>query len=196
LSCTHLNFITGMIKGINIKGKEINYEVKKSARARRLRLSIYCDGTCLVTVPRKMSFERAKDFIFENAQWVLDKLDIMKKISDNPLFLKSSQEEYLRYRKEAQNFAQEKAEHFNQFYGFKFNRISIRRQKTRWGSCSRKGNLSFNYKILLIPEKFADYIIVHELCHLKEFNHSEKFWKLVEKTIPGYRGIVREMRKG
>lgn len=184
------------MQGINLKGKEINYEVKKSFRARRLRLSIYCDGTCLVTVPRRMSLEKAKEFIFENAQWVLEKMDIMKKISDHPLFLKSSEAEYLKYRKDALLMAQEKVAYFNRFYKFSYHRISIKQQKTRWGSCSRKGNLNFNYKILLVPEKFANYIIVHELCHLKEFNHSEKFWSLVEKTIPEYRKIVKEMRKG
>ena len=159
-------------------------------------MSIYCDGTCQITVPRKISFDKAKEFIFENAQWILEKLEIMKKISDNPLFLNSSQEEYLKYRKEAFELAQEKVNHFNQFYNFSYNKISIKKQKTRWGSCSRKGNLNFNYRILLIPEKFANYIIVHELCHLREFNHSGKFWELVEKSIPGYREIVREMRKG
>jgi|WetSurMetagenome_2_1015567.scaffolds.fasta_scaffold119937_3 predicted metal-dependent hydrolase len=185
-----------MKQGINLKGKEISYELKKSSRARRMRVSIYCDGTCLVTVPHRISFERAKEFIFENANWILSKLEIMKKISDDPLFLKSSREEYLKYRKDALNLAQEKVDHFNRIYDFRYNKISIKRQKTRWGSCSKKGNLNFNYKILLIPEKFSNYIIVHEICHLKEFNHSEKFWKLVEKSIPDYRKIVREMKKG
>ena len=160
-----------MIREINLKGKEINYEVKKSSRAKRLRVSIYCDGTCQITVPRMISYERAKEFIFENAQWILEKLEIMKKISDNPLFLNSSRDEYLKYRKKALELAQSKVDYFNQFYGFSYNKITIKQQKTRWGSCSKKGNLNFNYRILLIPEKFADYIIVHELCHLKEFNH-------------------------
>lgn len=177
-----------MIRGINLKGKEINYEVKKSARARRLRLSIYCDGTCLVTVPRRMSFDRAKEFIFENAQWVLDKLDIMNKLSDHPLFLKSSQKEYLKYHKEALSFAQEKVFHFNQLYNFSYNKISIKQQKTRWGSCSKKGNLNFNYKILLIPSKFADYIIVHELCHIQGIQPFKKILEIgrkVNSRIPG-----------
>ncbi len=67
-------------------------------------------------------------------------------------------------------------------------------QRTKWGSCSKKGNLNFNYKIALMPEKIADYIVVHELCHLKEFNHSRKFWNLVVKIIPDYLEIKKELK--
>jgi predicted metal-dependent hydrolase len=101
---------------------------------------------------------------------------------------------YLEYRKQAEEYIKTKLENFNQFYGFHFEAISIRNQRTRWGSCSRKGNLNFNYKLLFLPEHMADYVIVHELCHLGEFNHSRRFWNLVAKKIPDYKNIVREMR--
>ena len=90
----------------------------------------------------------------------------------------------------------ERVDHFNTTYKFKFNRINIKNQKTRWGSCSNKGNLNFNYKIVLLPERLADYIIVHELCHLKELNHSKKFWNLVAKAMPDYPQIRDELNKG
>ncbi|NTW75727.1 MAG: M48 family metallopeptidase, partial [Candidatus Moranbacteria bacterium] len=77
-----------------------------------------------------------------------------------------------------------------------YGSVSVRDQKTRWGSCSGKGNLSFNWKLLLLPEPMADYVVVHELCHLKEFNHSSRFWELVERSIPNARHIARELRKG
>ena len=76
--------------------------------------------------------------------------------------------------------------HINGFYGFIVGRVSIRNQKSRWGSCSKKGNLNFNYRLALIPPSLADYVIAHELCHLKEFNHGKKFWELIEKTIPDH----------
>ena len=102
---------------------------------------------------------------------------------------------YKKNKDKALSIVKDRIEYFNNFYNFKWNRIVIRNQKTRWGSCSRKGNLNFNYKIALLPPKSADYIIVHELCHLGEFNHSQKFWDLVAKTIPDYLVIRKDLRK-
>lgn len=73
-------------------------------------------------------------------------------------------------------------------------RITVRAQKSRWGSCSSKGNLSFNWKLILAPTGCLDYVVVHELCHLTEFNHSPRFWKLVEGCMPDYR-VWREYLK-
>jgi len=89
----------------------------------------------------------------------------------------------------------DRLDYYNQFYQFKVGQISIRNQRTRWGSCSAKGNLNFNYRLVLIPEKLADYVIVHELCHLGEFNHSADFWALVAKAMPDYREARRELKK-
>ena len=71
--------------------------------------------------------------------------------------------------------------------GVSYGRISIRHQKTKWGSCSSKGNLNFNCLLMLAPETVRDYVVVHELCHRKQMNHSEAFWAEVERVLPGYR---------
>lgn len=100
---------------------------------------------------------------------------------------------YIKYKKDAATLVKERLEYFNQFYNYKYGRVAIRNQKTRWGSCSKKGNLNFNYKIVLLSPKQADYIIVHELCHLKEFNHSERFWILVAKVVPDYKEVRKSL---
>ena len=78
--------------------------------------------------------------------------------------------------------------------GFKVGKITIRGQKTRWGSCSTSGNLSFNYNLLRFRKEVIDYVIIHELCHIKEMNHSAKFWKLVEKFCPDYKFLRKELK--
>lgn len=102
---------------------------------------------------------------------------------------------YQKHKSEARSLVEEKLLKYNKFYNFKYNRVSIRDQKTRWGSCSKKGNLNFNYKLMFLPEDLADYIIVHELCHLKEFNHSSSFWKEVALVFPNYLKIRSDLRK-
>ena len=79
--------------------------------------------------------------------------------------------------------------------GVTYGRITIRCQKTRWGSCSSKGNLNFNCLLMLCPENVLDYVIVHELCHRKELNHSARFWAEVERVLPGYREPMRWLKK-
>ncbi len=108
---------------------------------------------------------------------------------------RNTRKKYLKHKEDARFLVESRIIEFNKFYNFSYKKISIRNQKTRWGSCSKSGNLSFNYKIVLLSPKMADYIIVHELCHLGEFNHSRNFWNLVEKTIPDYREIRRALRR-
>ena len=98
-------------------------------------------------------------------------------------------------REQARIFVENKISFFNKLYNFEINRIAIKNTSTRWGSCSSKKNLNFNYKIIYLRPVFADYLIVHEICHLKEFNHSRRFWELVAKTIPDYAIINKELRK-
>ena len=110
-------------------------------------------------------------------------------------FAKGKKKDFLMHQEHARGLAEERLAHFNTYYGFVYYTISIRNQKTRWGSCSRKGNLNFNYKIAVLPQRQSDYIIVHELCHLKELNHSKKFWDLVAATVPDYRAIRAELKR-
>jgi predicted metal-dependent hydrolase len=105
----------------------------------------------------------------------------------------ASQTHYKERREAARELVEKKLTHWNRYYNFSYNRVSIRNQRSRWGSCSSKGNLNFNYRILFLEEDLQDYLIVHELCHLQEMNHGPKFWRLVEQTIPNARSLQKKM---
>lgn len=181
-----------MKKKIKLKNTEVQYEIKRSIRAKRMRLAVYCSGNFVVTLPTKIDESCVEKIIQEKSSWILDKILYFRKIKKR-IFSRNSEREYLKCKSAALKLARKRVEHFNQIYKLKVNGINIKRQKTRWGSCSKKGNLNFNYKIVLVPKKIADYIIVHEMCHLKEFNHSRKFWNLVEKGIPAYKNVIKEI---
>ena len=108
---------------------------------------------------------------------------------------RASKKQYTEHKSAALALVTARLAHFNQVYGLTWKSVSIRNQKTRWGSCSRRGALHFNYRLVLLPPHLADYVIVHELCHLKEFNHSKKFWQEVERTLPDWRAARRELKK-
>ena len=103
--------------------------------------------------------------------------------------------DYLRNKSAAAVLVRQKIVQFNAIYNYEFHAVTIRNQKTRWGSCSRRGNMSFNWRILLLEPRQQDYLIVHELCHLAEFNHSPRFWVLVARTVPDYALIRRELKR-
>ena len=101
----------------------------------------------------------------------------------------------IKKREQARIFVENRISYFNKFYNFEINRVAIKNTSTRWGSCSSKANLNFNYKIIYLGPELADYLIVHELCHLGQMNHSKKFWDLVSKTIPDYAKINKELKR-
>ena len=98
-------------------------------------------------------------------------------------------------REQARTLVENRLSVINKYYGFRINRVAIKNTTTRWGSCSSKGNLNFNYKIIYLKPELADYLIVHELCHLGELNHSKRFWALVAKTVPNYAKITKELKQ-
>lgn len=102
--------------------------------------------------------------------------------------------QYAFLKETARKLVEDKVDMFNAHYCFSVGRISIRDQKTRWGSCSREGNLNFNYRLALLPDHLVDYVVVHELCHLAEFNHSPAFWARVAETLPEYKKYRSELK--
>jgi len=184
-----------MTRKINLAGEDIYYRLRTSSRAKSLRLSIDFSGELAVTKPWFVSTRQAEKFIKQKSTWVLKKLKNIEGRAKNSLITRVNADDYQRLKEPARVLALATLEKFNVFYNFNYNRISIRNQRTRWGSCSAKKNLNYNFRIALLPEKQADYIIVHELCHLKEMNHSPRFWALVEQTIPYYKEVKKELQK-
>jgi len=107
----------------------------------------------------------------------------------------SGRRAYLKHKEEARAFVTERVKYWNREYGFRYDRIAIKNTKRLWGSCSRKGNLNFSFALLFLPRELADYVVVHELAHLKEHNHSPRFWALLEKSLPDFAIRRRELRR-
>jgi len=167
--------------------------VKKSVRARVLRLAVRRNGSVILTLPFFVSYEQGRRFLESKRGWICEKVRAFL-FSPQRLIHRGSVKEYKASKNSAKKLVEERLLFYQKKYDVHWNRVSIRNQSTRWGSCSRQGNLSFNYRLLLLPPHLCDYVIVHELCHLKEMNHSPKFWALVAQTFPDYKKLRQEMR--
>ncbi len=176
---------------IIINNEEIFFELKPSRKARSLRLEIGASGL-VVTKPWFISGIFMEQFIIRQSDWILKNLAKHKNAEVLPQI---SKEDLVVLKKRAAKLLIARLEFFNQEYNYIYKSISVRDQKTRWGSCSRQGALNFNYRLALLPENLLDYVAVHELCHLKEMNHSVRFWNLVAKTIPDHKERRKELEK-
>jgi len=183
-----------MKKQIALQNKKVAYTLRKSKRARRMRLAVYCDGSVVVVTPHDLQETVAERFIREKTEWLFSKLAFFKQFEGKSV-VRYSYHDYLKHKDSALVLVQEKVNYFANKYGYQYNNIRIKNQKTCWGSCSRKANLNFNYKILFLSENIQNYIVAHELCHLKEFNHSKRFWKLVATVMPNYLEIKHELKR-
>ncbi len=179
---------------ILLKQQLITYELRRSRRARRMRLAVRPDASVSLTLPWRADLKQAEKFIQSKAAWVLKHVRYYQQRAVLPS-LKITAADYAANKAAALKLAQSKVEYFNKFYNFKYHQVTVKNQKTRWGSCSRRGNLNFNFKLMFLPAVTADYIIVHELCHLREMNHSPRFWALVAKTFPNYKLIRQDLKR-
>ncbi len=169
-------------------------EIRRRRGQRSIRLSVHADGRVSVSAGLSMPERLIEAFVRDNATWIERAQARMSKLKPG-LLARRDRAEYLAKKEEARALAHSRLAHFNEAYGFRWNRVSIKDQRSQWGSCSRYGNLNFNYKIVLLPSALADYVIVHELCHLKEMNHSARFWSLISKTVPEWRERRSKLRR-
>lgn len=147
-----------------------------------------------MTVPRLAPALLVSSFLKKSSDWIERHLI---HIDTRQAVLKRQGTEYLEKRKEAREIIENRVHELATQYDFQYQKISIRNQRTRFGSCSKSGNLSFHYQIAFFSEEKRDYVIIHELCHLRHFNHSPDFWREVAKFSPRYELIRKElMRRG
>jgi len=217
---------------ITVNGQTISYIIKRSARAKHVRLEVRPETGLTVVIPKSYKIGQISDLLEAKGSWILDKLakygevqplyaekevksgdaipylgrdlevvkrqnrrnaDSVKLEQDRLVVSLRSPSSRLNlileqwYRIQAAKLIKERTDKLSARLGLTYNRVIIRGQKTRWGSCSHKGNLSFNWKLIMAPEPVIDYVIIHELAHLKEMNHTKRFWELVAQHCPEWR---------
>lgn len=191
-------------------GKEVEYRLIRSAR-KTVAIQINRTGEVTVRAPRQCPQSFIDAFITEKTPWIQRKLQEVRQRemerardaadresgkTDAPggclRPLTPAEEQVFRAR--AAEIFGRKVAYYAARMGVTYQRITIRDQKTRWGSCSSKGNLNFNWRLLLAPVPVLDYVIVHELAHRREMNHSKRFWDIVGETMPDYETHRRWLR--
>ena len=151
------------------------------SRRKTISLGITRTGGLEVRCPVGMTDDQVRAFVESKASW------IEKHLPKTPPLPPFTPEQIREMARKALDIFPKRAAFFAPKIGVTYGRITIRNQRSKWGSCSAKGNLNFNCLLVLAPPEVLDYVVVHELCHRKELNHSPRFWAEVEKVLPGYR---------
>lgn len=154
-----------------------------------LAVQIRADGTVIARAPLRMPKDRILYFLSEKASWIRMQQGRMQERENMRqqarIHLDAAQEKELRER--AKSVLAQRTAYFARQIGVTYGKITVRDQKTRWGSCSQTGNLNFNFRLILAPSEVLDYVVVHELCHRRQMNHSAQFWQEVAQVLPDYR---------
>jgi hypothetical protein len=170
----------------------VAYTIRKYARFKTLRISVKPGGEVVVSAPLRVSLTTISTFVEKQKNWIEKAVSKMQGVP--VLDKKGNRKEYVKHKEEARERIEKKLLELNKHYGFSYKKVTIRNQSSRWGSCSKSGTLSFNYRLIFKSREVFDYVLVHELCHLREMNHSQKFWDLVSQTCPNYRELRRQLK--
>ena len=167
-----------------------DYRVIRSDR-RTVAIQITRNGEVLVRCPRRMPEAEVRRFVAEKSVWIEGHLAALHAVPQEPALTGT---ELHALAQQALEVIPARVAHFAPLVGVTCGAITIRSQRSRWGSCSSKGNLNFNCLLMLTPPEVIDYVVVHELCHRKEMNHSKAFWNEVAKILPDYKRQVQWLR--
>jgi predicted metal-dependent hydrolase len=163
-----------------------------SKRAKHLSITVRHDSSVKVAIPKGVTLKTARKFFESKIEWVnrhLKKIQNQNEKVRPPLELSNGE------KRKAKKYLIERLNYLSNKYGFTYNRVFIRNQRTRWGSCSSRDNISLNMKLVRLPQELQDYVILHELVHIKHKNHSHKFWYAMDKLVGDSRQLRRQMRQ-
>ena len=160
-----------------------DYRVIRSDR-RTAAIQITRDGAVLVRCPRRMPEAEIRRLVVSKSDWIERHLAALTTAPAEPALTAGELDEL---KRRARDVIPARTAHFAPLAGVTYGKITIRSQKSRWGSCSSRGDLSFNCLLMLAPPEVLDYVVAHELCHRLEMNHSPRFWAEVERVLPDYR---------
>ena len=161
-------------------------EVRRSRR-KTLAIEITRDAKVIVRAPYNVPVTKIKQFLSNKSDWIERNLAKMQSHMETRELLRTlSEAELQALVQKAKQVLVKRTDYYAPLIGVTYGKITIRKQKTRWGSCSSTGNLNFNCLLMLTPPEVQDYVVVHELCHRKEMNHSARFWQEVGKVLPDY----------
>lgn len=169
-----------------------SYTIRRSRQSRRLRVHV-TRNRVTVSAPISATDRRIAAFVSEHADWIQRAQEKVKSKTREITPAGVEQASYEACKGRAKKILFERIKIVNAHYCYHFNMVSVKDLRSRWGSCSTKKNLNFHYKLMFLPVELIDYVVAHELCHLKEMNHSERFWALVAETIPEYRERLKEL---
>ncbi|MCX6781837.1 MAG: M48 family metallopeptidase [Candidatus Magasanikbacteria bacterium] len=182
-----------MSEHLELQGQTIKYVIKKNRRARQVRILVHSNGRITISAPRFVTQKFIRKFLLEKKKWVIATLAKCQPEDKQRVII--AKLDFQKNKKLAAQTVRHKLTQFCGVYNLHPKKIFIRNQSTRWGSCSSKGNLSFNFRLIYLPENLLDYLIVHEICHLGEMNHSHHFWSLVARAIPDYKKRKAALRE-
>lgn len=169
-------------------------------RSNRKTVAIQVNSDLSVTVraPRSVLEKDIEEILKKKEAWIskhIEKIKETKERFEAEPTEKLTREKVIALAEEALKVIPERVEYFAKVIGVTYGKITVRNQKTRWGSCSSKGNLNFNCLLMLAPPEVLDYVVVHELCHRKQMNHSKAFWLEVEKVLPNYKEVRKWLKE-
>ena len=166
---------------------EIRISVIRSAR-KSLGLEVRDANTVLARIPTRASYRELKAFVENHRSWILEKTEVMAEREEKRKSTPAPPPELLSKtdRMKIQLKIGKRVRHYCEAMGVTVGYVTVKNQKTRWGSCSAKGNVNFNYQLAFLPDELLDYVVIHELAHRRHRNHSRAFWAEVEKYCPDY----------